>query len=103
MPNRIYLITVDPEDPSVDVRGLKNFLKSGSVDIDSWWNHIPNVFMISTGLDADAISDLIRPFTGRARFLVIEVQPAKSEGALPEPAWRWIQNRSRQDELSDAS
>jgi hypothetical protein len=103
MPNRIYLITVDPTDPSVDYDRLKRFLKAGSPDIENWWNHIPHVFMISTLLDADAISDLIRPFTGRARFLVIEVQPAESEGALPERAWRWLQSRSRQDELTSAS
>jgi hypothetical protein len=103
MPNRIYLITVDPTDPSVDHDRLKTFLKAGSPDIENWWHHIPHVFMISTRLDADAISDLIRPFTGRARFLVIEVQPGESEGALPEPAWRWIQSRSRQDELTGAA
>jgi hypothetical protein len=103
MANRIYLITVDPTDPSADQVGLKKFLKAGSPKVDNWWNHIPHVFLISTGLDADAISDLIRPFMGRARFLVIEVQPEESEGALPEPAWRWIQNRSRHDELTNAS
>ena len=50
-----------------------------------------------------AISDLIRPFTGRARFLVIEVHPTDSEGSLPERAWRWIRNRSPQDEMTGAS
>ena len=102
MPDRIYLITIDPTDPSADHAGLKRVLKAGSPDINNWWNHIPHVFMVSTNLDADAISDLVRPFAGRARFLVIEVQPEESEGSLPERAWRWIQKRSPHDEMANA-
>ncbi|HEY1933943.1 MAG TPA: hypothetical protein VGG99_18180 [Acetobacteraceae bacterium] len=103
MSNRIYLITIDPTDPSADHARLKAFFKAGSPHIDNWWNHIPHVFMVSTDLDADAISELIRPFAGRARFLVIEVQPEESEGSLPERAWRWIQKRSRHDEMANAN
>jgi len=103
MANKIYLITVDPTDPSVDLGRLKTFLKAGSPDIENWWNHIPYVFLVATGLDADAISELIRPFTGHARFLVVEIHPAESEGSLPEKAWRWIRTRSGQDEMSGAS
>jgi hypothetical protein len=103
MPNKVYFITFDATDPSLDYGRLKNFLKAGNPDIENWWNHIPNVFLINTGLDADAISDLIRPFTGRARFLVMEVHPEESEGSLPERAWQWIRTRSRNDELSRAS
>jgi hypothetical protein len=103
MANRIYLITVDPTDPSVDLVRLMNFLKAGSPDIENWWHHIPYVFLVATGLTADAISELIRPFTGHARFLVVEVHPSESEGSLPEQAWRWIRTRSGQDELSRAS
>jgi hypothetical protein len=103
MANKIYLITVDPTDPSVDLGRLKEFLKSAGPNIENWWHHIPHVFLVSTGLNADAISDLIRPFTGHARFLVVEVHPAESEGLLPEPAWRWIRTRSGQDEMTGAS
>jgi|ERR1700709_2431549 hypothetical protein len=103
MPNKVYVITFDATDPSIDHERLKNFLKSSSSDIENWWNHIPNVFLVSTPLDADALSDHIRPFTGRARFLVMEVRPAESEGSLPERAWRWIRSRSSHDELSRAS
>jgi hypothetical protein len=103
MANKVYFITFDGTDPSVDHARLKSFLKAGSPDVENWWNHIPNVFLISTSLDADAISDLIRPFTGRARFLVMEAHPGDSEGSLPEPAWRWIRTRSGEDEMSRAS
>ena len=103
MPDKVYFITFDATDPSVDHARLKGFLKAGSPNVENWWNHIPNVFLISTGLDADAISDLIRPFTGRARFLVMEVHPEESEGSLPERAWQWICTRSQHDELSRAS
>ena len=103
MANRVFVITFDATDPSVDHDGLKRFLKAGNPDVENWWNHIPNVFLISTGLDADAISDLIRKFTGRARFLVMEVHPGESEGSLPERAWHWIRTRSGDAEMSRAS
>jgi len=103
MSSKIYLITVDSTDPSIDLGGLKNVLKAGSPDIENWWHHIPYVFLVSTRLNANSISELIRPFTGHARFLVVEVDPAESEGSLPEQAWRWIRTRSSQDELSGVS
>jgi hypothetical protein len=102
MSDKIYMITLDSTDPAVETRGLKGFLKSSS-DIKNWWNHIPFVYLVVTNLEADAISDRVRPFTGNARFLVMEVDLAESEGALPEKAWRWIRARSGQGELSSAS
>jgi len=97
MSRRTFIITIDPSSPMIDIDGLRSFITT-SQEIVSWWNHIPLVFLVTSDLDADGLSEKVRPFTGKARFLVMEVNPAESEGSLPKPSWQWIHNHSRSDD-----
>jgi hypothetical protein len=102
MASRTYIVTIAPSDPSFDIEGLKEFVRHAQ-EIENWWNHIPLVFLITTDLDAETLSERLRPYAGKARFLMMEVNPAESEGALPERGWQWIRRRSQPTELSTVS
>jgi hypothetical protein len=102
MTSRTYIVTLDASDPSFDIEGLKEFVRSAR-EFTSWWNHIPLVFLITTDLDAETLSGRLRPYAGKGRFLVMEVNPAESEGALPERGWQWIRRHSQPTELSTTS
>jgi hypothetical protein len=68
-----------------------------------WWNHLPYTFLVTSDLDADAISESLKPSVGDARFLVIQVNPTESEGRLPRSGWQWIRHREEQAPLVRAS
>jgi hypothetical protein len=93
MAEKTYIITFDPTDPTVDVPGLLAFIQSTTL-FGSWWNHIPAVFLVTSEKRAGEISDALRTFTRNARMLVVEANPAESEGWLPDQSWTWVRKRS---------
>nr|WP_294550904.1 hypothetical protein [uncultured Rhodopila sp.] len=93
MARRTFLITFDLLDSTLDLDGLKEFVKTTPI-FENWWNHIPGVFLVVSDRDSGAISQAIRPFTKDARLLVVETNVAESEGFLPEKSWQWIRRRS---------
>lgn len=93
--DRIFLVVVDTTDPDMDIAALRGFITT-SDEVSNWWNHIPGTYIVTTGLTVDELSDRLKSLTGDARFLVIHIDPAESEGWLPERAWRWIKRRSRE-------
>lgn len=95
MVERTYIVTLDALDPMVDFPAVKQAIK-GSPHVRAWWNHLPGVFLVTSDLDADGVSELLRPYTRGARFLVVAVELAQSEGALSEQGWNWIVRRSDQ-------
>ena len=96
MADRTYVVTLDALDPKLDLPAAKRAIKE-SPHVRAWWNHLPGVFLVTSDLDADGVSELLRPYTHKARFLVVAVELAQSEGALSEPEWDWIVRRSGQD------
>jgi hypothetical protein len=101
MTSKTYLISLDLLDPTLDLDGLKEFIKTSSM-FENWWNHIPGVFLIVSDRDAAAISAAVRRYTNDARLLVIETKPRDSEGWLSERAWKWVRRRSRDAEQAAA-
>ena len=95
MTDRTYVVTLDVLNPKVDFATVKQAIKESS-HVRAWWNHLPGVFLVTSDLDADGVSELIRPHTREARFLVVAVELAQSEGALSEQGWDWIVRRSDQ-------
>ncbi len=93
MRSRTYMVTVDLLDPTLDLDALHEFIKTTPL-LENWWNHIPGVFLVVSDRDASELSNAIRPFTHNARLLVMEVNPAKSDGWLPEVSWQWVRRRS---------
>ena len=93
MVERTYIVTFDASDPTLELDGLKEFMQRCSA-FASWWNHIPFVFLITTTEDAASVSVRLRAYTKDAKMLVMEVNPAESDGLLPEPGWNWIKRRT---------
>jgi len=92
---RTLIIVIDAIDPTLDIEEVRRFITESS-EISNWWNHIPGTYIVRTTLGADELSDRLKQHTGDVRFLVIGVDPAESDGWLPERAWRWIHRRSRE-------
>ena len=95
MVDRTYIITLDALDPVLDLPAVQQAIKE-SPHVQAWWNCLPGVFLVTSDLDADGVSELLRPHTRKTRFLVMAVELAQSEGALSEQGWEWILRRSGQ-------
>ena len=93
MPERIFLLTVDLFDSTLDLDALKEFVKTSTL-FDNWWNHIPGVFLLVSDRSAGQISEALRKYTHDASFLVMEVDSRESDGWLTERGWNWIRRRS---------
>ena len=96
--SRTYMIVLDAATIGDHYHDVARFITANAM-FDHWWNYLPYTFMVSTGLDADAITDRLLPLTRSARFLVMEVDPASSAGRLPRGSWEWIRHRVEQPEL----
>jgi hypothetical protein len=99
--SKTYLISLDLLDPTLDLDGLKEFIKTSAM-FENWWNHIPGVFLVVSDRDAVAMSKAVRHYTNDARFLVIETNPEDSDGWISERGWRWVRRRSEKAEKSAA-
>lgn len=92
MANRTFMIVLDASDPRVDPAAVTEFIK-GSDAFAGWWHHLPYAFMVTSGRDAEAISEMLKPITKTARFFVVEVNLSESEGLLHRQSWDWIKRR----------
>ncbi len=92
--SRTFMIVLDADTIGADYSDVAGFISKSPL-FHGWWNHLPYVFLVSTDLDADAVSESLRPYTKSARFLVMEVNPAASEGRLPPRSWEWIRDREQ--------
>ena len=90
-----YLIAFDIVDPDLDLKPIKEHIRT-SPDIKHWWNYIPGLYLVTTALGADDITERLRQISGEASFLVIRVDPEDSQGWLPEKSWNWIKRRERE-------
>lgn len=88
------MVVFDVTDPELEIPDVRRVI-TGCAEFTNWWNHIPGTYLITTSLNAGEVAERLRPSARDARFLVIAVDPAQSEGWLPERAWRWIGRRSR--------
>lgn len=100
--SRTYMIVLDAATIASDYDGVVRFITTAPI-FHGWWNHLPYTFLVTTDLDADAISESLKPHVKHARFLVIQVDPTQSEGRLPRKGWQWIRHREEQVDLARAS
>ncbi len=92
MDEKTFLISFDLADDRLDTAAIKGFIKNNP-DFTAWWNHLPLIYLVQSRLSADDISEQVERHTRGARFLVMEVNPANSNGWLPERSWTWIKRR----------
>ncbi|MCX7383156.1 MAG: hypothetical protein NT133_17490 [Alphaproteobacteria bacterium] len=93
MDSRNFAIVFDRSDPSVDAAGLRGLIRQ-SGQFSKWWGHIPGVYLVTSDLSAEDITDKVRRFTRDASMLVIAVDASSSDGWLPEQAWPWLRKVS---------
>ena len=93
MTDRTYIIALDGWNPTLNPHVLDGFIRN-STFITNCWNDIPFVFIVTSPLDAETLSEHVKEYAPGIRFLVMEANPAASEGSLPPAAWEWIKRRS---------
>lgn len=93
MSRRVFVVALDANDPASDPRLFRTALKNNP-DIENWWNYIPFVYLVTSERDSDEIGVSLHQRSGIRRFFVMQVNPAESEGLLPEDAWAWIRRQS---------
>lgn len=92
MDEKTYLISLDVADEHLDHDRVRTFIRTNP-DFAAWWNHIPSLYLVRTRLSADGVSEQVEQYTNQARFLVMEVNLANSQGWLPSRSWEWITRR----------
>jgi hypothetical protein len=92
--SRTYMIVLDAATIGDKYETTARFITTDG-QFHHWWNYLPFTFMVTTDLDAEAISEALRPMTGTARFLVVAVNPSESEGRLPRAGWQWIRQHEQ--------
>ncbi len=95
MSRTTFLIALDVSDPDLNVGAIKDFVRN-SKDFPSWWNYLPGIFLVTTPLTAEEVSSRLHSLSESTSFLVIAVEPEKSQGWLPENSWNWIKRRERE-------
>jgi hypothetical protein len=88
-----FLIAFDLLDPALNYDGAVAYIRDCS-DFRAWWNHVPGVFIVTTRLRPDEISERLRTFTKDSNLLVVQVDLENSDGRLSQKAWDWINKRS---------
>ena len=103
MDKKIFLLAFDGLGHEGNYDRIKDFIRNGNV-FDSWWNYIPFVFLVKTDMAPRKLADSLKEVSHNASFLVIEVDPAQSDGFLPRRAWEWIKRREKeQDPTNEAN
>ena len=90
-----YLIIFDNAQPGYDFTFFHNFIVN-SPQVNDWWHHFANVYVITTSLDAKIIADsIITNFPG-LRFFVLNINFNEYNGVLHTNAWNWIKQKKGQ-------
>ncbi len=90
-----YLIAFDIVDPDLDLKPIKEHIRH-SPEFKHWWNYLPGIYLVTTDLDPDGITERLHGMSNQASFLVIRVNPEDSQGWLPEKSWGWIKRREKE-------
>ncbi len=61
-----------------------------SVDILSYWNHLPLLYIVKTKLALQPLTDKLLPFFDKRLFIVLDVDSENVNGWLPKQAWDWF-------------
>jgi predicted regulator of amino acid metabolism with ACT domain len=64
-------------------------------DVNSWWHHINNTFMITTNSNVTALSiqKFIKNYFTDSHFMILQIHsPDEYNGWLPQNAWDWIES-----------
>src|SRR5258708_7667872 len=84
-----YLLCFDRSVAVSENYAVYNYLRDG-FHISTWWNHIPGVFIFNTERDLVRLQADFLPFFAGKHFLIIEVNPYRTGGWLPQAAWDWL-------------
>ena len=88
----MFQVSIDIRHPDYDAEAIKSLIK-GNEFFKDWWHHLPGVFLVTATADAGAVAAEFRKATKDAKLLVMAVDPARSDGWLPDHSWSWIRRR----------
>lgn len=74
---------------SMNVQSFHQYLMD-SVDILTYWNHLPLLYFVKSRCGFVDLTARIRPFFGGSWFIVNEIVPGAGDGLLPTQAWQWF-------------
>ncbi|MBZ5760950.1 MULTISPECIES: hypothetical protein [Rhizobium] len=74
---------------NVNVAGFQRYLLD-SVDILSYWNHVPLIYFVKTKLDTNELTVKLQDFFNKNLFVVAEIDPMSISGWLPMHSWDWF-------------
>ncbi len=75
----------------VNVPAFQRYLLD-SVDILSYWNHLPLIYLVKTRLTPHELTTKLIPFFNNKLFIVAEINVENVGGWLPAPAWEWFRS-----------
>lgn len=79
-----YFVFVESQDATFDTVGLFETLKE--VAVGKVWNFLTGAYLLKSELGLKELSSLLED-ESYPSHIVLAVDPARTEGHLPEPAW----------------
>lgn len=61
-----------------------------SVDILSYWNHLPLLYFVKSRQNAGGLSAKLSAFFGEGLYVVAEINHFNMNGSLSPAAWNWF-------------
>lgn len=89
---KTFLIATN-NNPPFDLGLFHNFITGlyNSGRITAWWHYLGGpVYIVQTRLEINQINSLVMQHMAGLHFLIIEVNPAHSQGFLPQAGWNWL-------------
>lgn len=92
-PMKLLLVTYWLKKPDRDYSCLWNLLRSAP----GWWHYLEWAYIIETDETENSWVDKIRnAIDSMDCFLVVEITDRTIKGWLPEDAWAWINEKTKQ-------
>jgi hypothetical protein len=87
--NGVYCYAIYGPSDGVNIGALRQYIVD-SVDVLSFWNHLPFLYLIKTKVDLNTITHKLAPFYSGKFFIVMAIDPDNVNGILPMTAWEWF-------------
>lgn len=100
--NGVHCYAVYGEFDGVNVAALRQYILD-SIDVLSFWNHLPGLFLIKTKVDLNVFAYKLGAFFGGKFFIVMQVNSNNVNGVLPLPAWEWFRIPAPPNKMSGQS
>lgn len=89
-----YIIIFDYTQIQFETSEIHRYITT-SPQVTDWWHYLPNVYIVSTGMTIQIMTQsMTRDFPGM-RFFISRIDPSEVNGILPQKAWDWFKNKTQ--------